>query len=247
MTNRLVTPWWRDRSPVDAGHAVAGSTGPTRILDWTSPQIRALIADISSRCSETDLDFLRCAHSTIASRVGPVYSVMDRRPVSRTLSLERGSCSQRLALLEAVARGFGIATRVRGLLVDGRFWYPRFRWVSFAVPNQVVLPWPEFLVDSEWLEASEIFGTLEDLSIARDGGFENSEGETLFEAIACTAVDWDGQTRAARGNPSCDLSANVLADLGRFASRDLLYRQYGQTLSWPFRVGAELMIGHRPA
>ncbi|WP_457464607.1 hypothetical protein [Streptomyces sp. TE5632] len=59
----------------------------------------------------------------------------------------RGSCSQRLAVLESVARASGVATRVRGLLVDGSFWYPRFPRLHRIVPEQVLLAWPEFRLE----------------------------------------------------------------------------------------------------
>jgi hypothetical protein len=62
------------------------------------------------------------AHQLVAMSVRPVYSVNDKQPISRTLRRGRGSCSQRLALLEGVARSQGIPRRVRGLVVDGRFW-----------------------------------------------------------------------------------------------------------------------------
>lgn len=59
-------------------------------------------------------------------------------------------------------------------------------------------------------------------------------GETLFDAVARTAVDWDGDTC-----PACDLSGHVLADLGYFDSRDELFRVDGQTLCLPVRVIAD--------
>lgn len=75
-------------------------------------------------------------------------------------------------------------------------------------------------------------------------GFTNAaSGETLFEAIACTAVDWDGRTSEPSAPSACDVSANVLVDLGRFPSRDALFERYGQTLAWPARVAAEAILG----
>jgi hypothetical protein len=109
--------------------------------------------------------------------------------------------------------------------------------VRFAVPNRVVLAWPEFLVNSGWLQAAELFGSLPSLSACADGGFTNADGETLFDALARTAVDWDGVTGS-----TCDLSATVLADLGRFSSRDALFAAYGQTLCWPIRTVAEPVL-----
>ena len=153
----------------------------------------------------------------------------EKQPVSRTLLLERGSCSQRLAVLEAVGRACGIAGRVRGLLVNGRFWYPRFPRLRALIPHQVVLAWPEFLLDDHWVTVSELYGDLSTLQ--KGGGFTNTSGETLFDAVVRTAVDWDGATCS-----SCDLSGHVLADLGYFSSRDALFRTHGQTLCLPTRI-----------
>ncbi|MEO3889491.1 transglutaminase domain-containing protein [Nonomuraea sp. B5E05] len=184
--------------------------------------------------------FLITTHRLIASRVRPVYAMNERQPASATLGLRRGSCSQRLALLEAVARGRGIATRVRGFLLDGRFWHSRFPRLRALVPRRVVLAWPEFLLGGRWVTASELYG---DLGMLRAGGrFTNAGGETLFDAIARTAVDWDGGTCS-----SCDLSGHVLADLGFFDSRDDLFNEHGQTLCLPVRIPADLIMGRRAA
>jgi hypothetical protein len=238
MTCALVTPWWRNRRLAKSDSP--GSTAATAVLDWHHPLVTALVGRIGSA---EPVMVLREAHSLISAAVRPVYSVDDAQSVSRTLRRGRGSCSQRLAVLEAVARASGIPTRVRGLVVDGRFWYPRFPRVRFAVPNRVILAWPEFLVNSAWLPVAELFGSLPSLSACAGGGFTNADGETLFDALSRTAVDWDGVTGS-----TCDLSATVLADLGRFSSRDELFAACGQTLCLPVRTVAEPVLGRwRPA
>ncbi|MFF0885364.1 transglutaminase domain-containing protein [Streptomyces sp. NPDC003456] len=288
MTSSLLTP--KRRVPVDAAPDAMGSTAPTAVLDWTDDRVATLVRsigaagvledrEVGSRAGER-LDTLRRAHRAITSAVRPVYSVQDERPVSEVLRRGRGSCSQRLAVLEAVARASGIATRVRGLLLDGAFWYPRFPRMRQIVPDCVVLAWPEFLVEAEaeaathgrceggqvrerWLTASEIFGDLNRLSREAGGGFSNSGSETLFEALSRTALDWDGVTvcptatitedAATVGTGTgtgervdartCDLSSYVVADLGRFGSRDELFARYGQTLCPAARVLAEPILG----
>ncbi|GGO79654.1 hypothetical protein GCM10012289_64440 [Nonomuraea cavernae] len=175
------------------------------------------------------------AHRLVAARVRPVYGLDERQPVSTTLALGRGSCSQRLAVLEAVARATGIPTRVRGLLVDGRFWYPRFPRSRPLIPARVVLAWPEFRTEGRWVPVSEIYG---DLGSLRDGGaFANDGGETLFDAVARTAIDWDGATCS-----SCDLSGQVLADLGYFDARDDLFAAYGQTVCSVVAVASRVVV-----
>ncbi|MEU2389557.1 transglutaminase domain-containing protein [Streptomyces sp. NPDC007369] len=286
MTSSLLRPRGRIRTGPGAGAAdagavpVAGSTAPTPILDWEHPRVAALLADLAADLAaeadveaDVEADFegaavgpsrqiagLRRAHRRISRSVRPVYSVQDERPVSHVLRLGRGSCSQRLAVLEAVARASGTATRVRGLVVDGSFWYPRFPRMRHLVPDQVLLAWPEFRLDDpagRWLTVSELFGGLEQLSGAGGGGFTNAGPETLFEALSRTAIDWDGATTAlcpaaattgtAAGPAACDLSSHVLTDLGHFASRDELFTRHGQTLCTMARVLAEPVLGRHAA
>lgn len=243
MTSAVLTPWWREKKASHGDGPVSGGIAATRILDWRSAAVQTVIRDVQRSDLAGDVHVLRAAHALIAARVRPVYSLNDARPASLTLALRRGSCSQRLAVLEAVARGYEIPTRVRGLLVDGRFWYPRFKRFRALVPNEVLLAWPEFDVDGTWLEVSELFGSLQELSGGSEGGFTNAGGETLFDAVSRTAVDWDGRTSEPGTCSACDLSARVLVDLGRYDSRDELFGIQGQTLSWAARTIAEPVLG----
>lgn len=97
----------------------------------------------------------------------------------------------------------------------------------------------------------ELFGGLGELSDDAGGGFTNAGSETLFDALARTAIDWDGATvcpaaATATGAP-CDLSAYVLTDLGHFDSRDDLFAHHGQTLHLAARLLAEPVLGRRSA
>ncbi|MFJ8005393.1 transglutaminase domain-containing protein [Streptomyces fagopyri] len=263
MTSSLLTPRGRTRRCSSGGRAVAGSTDPTRILDWRHPRVTALLGRVAAPEDPAGTSdpahrtaALRQAHRRIVAEVRPVYSVRDERPVSEVLRLGRGSCSQRLAVLEAAARASGVATRVRGLLVDGAFWYPRFPRLHRIVPDQVLLAWPEFRLEglspadrptAPWLTVSELFGNLDELSEGHGGGFTNTGAETLFEALSRTAIDWDGATVCPADSVACDLSAHVLADLGHFGSRDELFARHGQTLCAMARLLAEPVLGRRSA
>ncbi|MDF2265244.1 transglutaminase domain-containing protein [Streptomyces coacervatus] len=262
MTSSLLAPRGRPRVGATGGGTAAGSTAPTPILDWRHPLVASLHRQIGMAAGPgagpepaDRTAALRRAHRRIAAAVRPVYSVQDERPVSEVLRRGRGSCSQRLAVLEAVARASGVATRVRGLLVDGSFWYPRFPRLHRLVPDQVLLAWPEFRIEglsptahpgAPWLAVSELFGSLGELSDGHGGGFTNADAETLFEALSRTAIDWDGATTLCpAAGPACDLSAYVLADLGRFDSRDELFARHGQTLCRTARMLAEPVLGRR--
>ncbi|WP_336923196.1 transglutaminase domain-containing protein [Aquipuribacter sp. SD81] len=253
MTSRVLTPWLgrarRRKSVAATGEDVAaGSTAVTRVLDHDSTEVRALLAECLASAPAADVTgVLRVAHAAIASRVRPVYAVDDLQAASRTLRLGRGSCSQRLALLEAVARSAGVPTRSRGLLLDGRFWYPRFPGLRGVVPDEVVLAWPELRVDGTWLDLSAVLSGPGGSAGGDDGRpFTNAGEETLFEAVGRGGARWDeapGSASDAHDEPhvgcdTCSLSRWVLAELGRYDTREELFAVHGQTLCWPARTAA---------
>ncbi|MFB9474514.1 transglutaminase domain-containing protein [Nonomuraea salmonea] len=233
MTSRLLMP--RRRLPASGDGPeleVAGGVAATRILDWGHPRVACLADEVRG---VGEREWVREAHRLIGDRIRPVYAMNDEQPVSVTVRRGRGSCSQRMAVLEAVARARGIATRVRGRVIDGAFWYARFPGLRALVPDEVVLAWPEFRVEGRWVAVSEIYDGL-----CVGSGFDNAGAETLFDAVARTAVDWDGTVA-----PTCDLSARVVADLGYFGTRDELFREYGQTLRPGVRWVVDLMMSWR--
>lgn len=176
---------------------------------------------------------LEAAHAIIRDEVRPVYALDESTPSSRTLRRGKGSCSQRLAILESVARAVGVRTRVRALLVDRSFWYPRFPRIGFLLPDKIMLVWPEFDIDGTWRSASDLFG-----AIGCRGGFKNTGSETLFEAVGRCAIDWDGRSH----NDEYDLSNFVRADHRYFSDRDAAFARLGQTLSSPFRILADPVL-----
>jgi len=188
----------------------------TPILDWGSPPIRRLAAEVDT---SEPIALLRAGHALIAQRVVPVYALDEYQAASRTLELGRGSCSQRFAVLEAVARASGIPTRVRGLSVEGQFWYPRFPRLHVFVPDRVVIAWPSFLLDDSWMSVSHLF---------EHGGasasFFTNEGESLFEAVGTASIEWERD--ASSVGPVCDLSSVVGEDLGFFDTRDELFDRH---------------------
>lgn len=226
----VMTPWYRRLSaPAPVGPENTGSTAATPILDHTTVGIAALVERSKREASSSAaIDVLEAAHGIIRDEVRAVYALEEKTPASETLARGFGSCSQRLAILESVARALGVATRVRALLIHRSFWNPRFPRVAFAMPDHILLAWPEFNVDT-WRPASELFGSI---GCRGCGSFTNKGAETLFEAAGRCAVDWDGKT----GGGQFDLSRFVHTDYGYFTNRDDAFRSVGQTLNAPARL-----------
>lgn len=236
MWTTLLTPWYRRTAPRTGGpNTQPGSTAPTQILDHESAAIRALLSRaIDSAGADDPIAVLQRAHGLIQDGVRPVYGMEEATPTSRTLERGSGSCSQRLAVLESVARAADTQTRVRAFLVDRSFWYPRFPRLRTALPPHVVLAWPEFLL-GEWRSASELFGPI---GCQAGDAFTNTGSETLFEAAGRCAIDWDGDSAGS----ASDLSGYVRAELGYFTDRDELFARVGQTLCAPTRALADPLM-----
>jgi hypothetical protein len=84
------------------------------------------------------------------------------------------------------------------------------------VPDRVVLAWPEFHIDGNWLAVGDLFNA----DTASAVVFTNASEETLFDAIGRTGISWRGDC----ADGSCDLSGQVLESLGFFDDRDALLR-----------------------
>jgi hypothetical protein len=198
----------------------------TAILDYESSLIRKLALALRREHSK-DRGLLKASHRYLADSIRPIYTLNELQPASRTISRQRGSCSQRMACLEAIARASDIATRSRALRIDGRFWYPRFRYARALIPKSVLLLWPQFFLDGNWLNFDELYGSLAELGSRATQKFAN-DGESLFDAVDRTPVDFMAQTCKSPGAAAdFDLSRFVLADEGFFDTRDEVFERFG--------------------
>jgi len=197
----------------------AANLNATPILDTGHPAIQRMAAMLLQQ-SPPAISFLRNAHLHLVRTLRPVYSVYEWQPASTTLMRGQGSCSQRTAVLEAVARAAGIPTRVHALAIKGSFWYPRFRLTRMFIPRSILLVWPQFYVEDKWVDFDELHAPVEQMAAGAAGGFTNS-GESLFEAVLSTPVDFLGKTCGlACAKPEQDLSRFVLVNHGFFDTRD---------------------------
>lgn len=198
----------------------------TSILDFHDAAVQRLAREFAQAASSEDLRLQR-AHRHLAELLRPVYSVNESRPASVTLRERKGSCSQRIACLESVARALRIPTRVRVLRISGSFWYPRFPFWRAFIPRSILLLWPQFFLGRSWTDFDEIHGSIANLAAASAGGFTNS-GESLFEAVQHGPVDFFGKTCGlACAPPSTDLSKFVLTDNGFVDTRDEAIARFG--------------------
>lgn len=218
----------------------------TPILNFIHPTIQNINAQL--RHITSDRTFLQAAHNYLKVNVKPVYTLDEFQSASETLRKRAGSCSQRMACMEAISRAYGVGTRVRGLWIDGSFWYPRFRFSRAFIPGRILLAWPQFYIGKTWVDFDELYGSTAEMTEKAEEGFSNA-GETLFEAVEHTAVDFMGKTQGCGGVCAAtryDLSKYVVGEEGYFDTRDDIFRVVGSLQnSWRGRVFEAIYGGRK--
>lgn len=198
----------------------------TTILDYNSTTVEKFYDKIKKF---DGIEFLQRAHELISTSIFPVYTIKDLQPVSVTLQKVQGSCSQRMALLEALARKKGIPTSVKGIFLKGDFWFSRFKLTKIFIPGKILIAWSRFFFNNEWIEFDELYKSTEDFAGESNPKFTN-DAETMFEAIKEKFVDLQGKTKkcgvvCTGENP--DLSEYFISETEVFNSRDELFERYG--------------------
>jgi hypothetical protein len=198
----------------------------TAILDIEHETVQKL-AERFLQSDSSGQALLQKVHIHLSRTLRPVYSVDEWQPASRTIQRGRGSCSQRMACLEAIARTCRVPTRVRALHVKGSFWYPRFQFSRWFIPGRILLLWPQFHIEGSWLDFDELHLPLADMVANGQAGFTN-DAESLFEAVRNKPIDFTGKTCGLTcAKPEHDLSMFILNDEGFFDTRDEAFERFG--------------------
>lgn len=218
---------------------------PTRILDYQHPNVQSLVSELGTS-HQSKRDFVLAAHTRIVERMNAVYSIDEDRPVSETLRLNEGSCGQRMAVVEALARAGGIPTRVRALWLDRRFWFSRLPLLRFSLPPRTLMPWPQFYLDGRWVDFDELYAPCPDLAVKSPvrHAFSNA-GESLFDAIRHAPVDFLGKLRGTEYSSFC-IGQMVVEDGGFFDTRDELLIKLEKKPGWLGRLIFNTLYGGRP-
>ncbi|GEM46398.1 transglutaminase domain-containing protein [Deinococcus cellulosilyticus] len=217
----------------------------TRILDFHMPDVQELLKSVpQTGSSRVDLQL---AHQAIAEQVLPIYTVHEWQPASVTLRKGKGSCSQRIACLEAFARARNIPTRVRALWVSGTFWNARFPWTKWAIPRRILLIWPQFGLEEGWLDLDELYASTEQRISEQAPAFSNT-GETLFEALTHSNMDFLGKGCEAGLCPLDQSLSRFVLEQGKwYACRDDLLTELGSFQDSLRGRMFEWIYGQRPS
>jgi len=117
--------------------------------------------------------------------------------------------------------------------------------VRWFIPRRILLVWPQFFLQGLWVDFDELYSPLAELAATAPQGFRN-DGESLFEAVQNTPVDFLGKTCGlACARPEHNLSKFVLQDSGFFDTRDEAFIRFGSFQhTWRGRI-FEAVFGGR--
>jgi hypothetical protein len=217
----------------------------TPILDYESPEVQSLIGQLKTSASSPRA-FVQAAHRHISESMHAVYSIDEDRAASETLRLNEGSCGQRMAAVEALARGYGVATRDRALWLDRKFWFSRLPLLRFFLPERTLMPWPQFYLDDKWTDFDELFGSITELAVNTPikHAFTN-RGESLYDAVHHMPVDFFGKLKGTQ-YAGYDISQVLVADGGTFDTRDEALAKLEKKPGWFGRFLFNTLYGGRP-
>jgi transglutaminase superfamily protein len=216
----------------------------TPIYDLQSYEVQAL-ADVLRRSQPDDRGYVQAAHRHLSdANMKTVYSINDDQPASVTLRESKGSCVQRMAALEALARAVGIATRVRALWQAKRFWYHRLPLLKWGLPDSMLYTWPQFRLGKAWVDFDELYEPMESMVAKATRPFSNA-GESVFSAVRDQPVDFLGKSPRC-GHPEFDLSPIVTADGGLFDTRDELLAKLDHKPEFFGRLLFNLLYAGKP-
>ena len=223
---------------------VEANLSATAILDHRHAEVQALVGQLS-QSNPSPRAFVQAAHRYLGEKMKAVYSIDEDRPVSETLRLNEGSCGQRMATVEALARGYGVATRARALWLDRKFWFSRLPLLRFFLPPRTLMPWSQFYLEDRWVDFDELFGPIDELAANSPvkHPFTN-RGESLFDAVRHMPVDFFGKLKGTH-YASYDISNVVVGEGGIFDTRDELLAKLEKKPDWFGRLLFNTLYGGR--
>ncbi len=209
---------------------------PTAILDYPNPVMQQVVS-LLDEGKPSPREFVQKAHLHLSDVMRPIYSVAEKQPASFTVKLNGGSCSQRMACLEALARAYGVPTRVRGLWLRKEFWKERLPLLMPIMPK-TLMPWPQFWLEDQWVDFDEIFQPISELCELVTHPFTNA-GPSLFDAIRNQPVDLLGKTS------QCSLRNFVVSETAFFSARDELLDRFDDR-TWVGTLIFNTVYGGKP-
>ena len=212
----------------------------TRLLDFASPPIAALIDDRGWRRLEGEAR-IRAAYEFVRDDIAFGYNTADDLPASRVLADGYGQCNTKGTLFMALLRALGVPCRLHGFTIDKRLQRGAVTGLFYLLaPRQLLHSWVEVELNGRWLNLEGFILDRPYLSAlqARFGcGGDFCGYGVATDNFRAPPVEWTGSDTYIQHK-------GIVRDFGVFDDPDAFYRRHGTNLSGWKRWLFERLVRH---
>lgn len=207
--------------------------GETRLLDFSSPALAALIRD-KGWLRHDDEARIRAAYEFVRDAIAFGYNTTDDLPASGVLADGYGQCNTKGTLLMALLRALGVPCRLHGFTIDKRMQRGAVTGVFYLLaPREILHSWIEVQLSGRWINLEGFIldrpylGALQQRFDCAGGFCGYGVATDNFRA---PPVDWTGGDTYIQHK-------GIVRDLGVFDDPDTFYGKHGTNLAgWKRRL-----------
>ncbi len=199
----------------------------TRLLDFSSPAIAALLRD-RGWPSIGEEARIRAAYEFVRDGIAFGYNAADDLPASRVLADGYGQCNTKGTLFMALLRALGIPCRLHGFAIDKRLQRGAVTGIFYLLaPRSILHSWVEVRLDGRWINLEGFILDRPYLS-ALQARFDCSADFCGYgvatDDLRAPPVDWTGGDTYIQHR-------GIVRDYGVFDDPDSFYRRHGTNLA----------------
>ena len=200
----------------------------TKLLDFSSPAIQALIAE-KGWTSLPARGKILGIYNYVRDDIAFGYNIDDAIPASRVLADGYGQCNTKGTLFMALLRAAGVPCRLHGFTIDKLLQKGAMTGIVYkSAPREIVHSWVEVLFEGQWLNLEGFILDMRYLDALRRK-FSSCEGSFCGYGVATDdfknpAVAWDaGDTYIQK--------EGIVRDFGVFDAPDDFFGAHAQGVS----------------
>lgn len=213
---------------------------PTRLLDFTHPDIESLVQKHGWR-QLAPYERIGAVYDFVRNEIAFGYNEGDELPASRVLSDGIGQCNTKSTLLMALLRAVGIPCRFHGFTIDKPLQKGAITGLAYQLaPQRIIHSWVEVTLEGRWIVLEGFILDAPYLA-SLQRRFPQARRFCGYGAatpdLSAPGVEWRGQDTFIQKD-------GIAENFGLFDSPDAFYERHGSNLSGVKRWLYQRFIRH---
>lgn len=214
---------------------------PTRLLDFTHPDIEALVQKRGWQ-QLTIYERIGAVYDFVRNEIAFGYNEGDELPASGVLADGIGQCNTKSTLLMALLRAVGIPCRCHGFTIDKPLQKGAITGVAYALaPHRIIHSWVEVAFQGRWVNLEGFILDAPYLASLQ----RRFPGRQRFCGYGAATPDLSAPGVEWRGQDTYIQKEGIADDLGVFDNPDEFYVRHGSNLAGLTRWLYSRVIRHR--